>query len=1057
MRTLKVALISILLASASGSIIRCDDLTVKKPLIPPTNKWKLNEYCEPKKVGDDTFYVGTLYGWHAPWYNVDDMKCLGLDKLLSPGYVNPSLYNPDQKHSPKVAKILQMQLDRRLPFHSIEYHAFKEDAKPITDEAKKKVGDLWYGDSHPEYAYRLDFILPAVRGENSTWLADRENYRVKYYLEHAVPILEKELPFYKDKSHKWTRHDYYVLSKILQDVTFQEVGLDNALPWHMGGLGFYYLASQPGNRAVADKSAKHLSAAHCRGAMRQFGGDKSWVCWLGYEPPRMLNYQYSLRRGGPERQEEFGYPPSHSRLHIYLPYLAGVDFYKNEKFYGNLIDDVEQDGHLELSPLGQEFKKMMDLAKRHPDRGSAYAPVALMMDWEMTLPGKNGKSYGDYLAFEDCDHMNEGLFYDILFPELIEAPGLNYFDTAPLGDIFDVIKPNVPGQGVDPKALENYKVLFAMGGLRFDQDLFDKVKARVKEGGTLVVNVEDLNDLFTPEFTGVEVTDKTKTVKTTRSQIDGQVFTDKEGYTLRLVKLAGAEALYVDDADDPVVTRFKYGSGYVIVVAAEYMIGNAKEKKPKYSSLAWDKKGLVSFTEDFLEHLTAGLLPVEVIYDKSLEDKIAYKVAKKGDGWVVTLINYSFDLGPARIVKHATSKVVVTHPPEKVPVRLVCRVPVGDALEWVEDRDVEWRDVDGQAVIDTTIASGEFKIIEIQPDKIELKPVERYVNYALDRPVKVTSAAKGHGGKQLVDGNLDRDNGWWSANTATGAHREKHREYALPQSAIVALEKPRTVDHVSVLPYYFERERLERYGRPRFQQFVVETSMDGKNWKMVFDERKNIKTAFGDPLERWFEPHEAKFVKLTVTYNSMLSGARIIEMGVFGTEKELQGIERKPADPGKIVFPIDMSAVPSDKIDYLMDLKATSIKPGWVPVNETVESLCGPITLRADKNDVGKTFEKSLYAQAISEFVYDLDGKYKYFVAVAGMGNPVKKGCTFNFKVYADGEEVYDSGLFKIGRYPAPVFVDVEGKKTLKLVVDDAGDGIRNDYAWWGDARLIKK
>ena len=37
-----------------------------------------------------------------------------------------------------------------------------------------------------------------------------------------------------------------------------------------------------------------------------------------------------------------------------------------------------------------------------------------------------------------------------------------------------------------------------------------------------------------------------------------------------------------------------------------------------------------------------------------------------------------------------------------------------------------------------------------------------------------------------------------------------------------------------------------------------------------------------------------------------------------------------------------------------------------------------------------------------------------------------------------------------------PVVVDVAGAKELKLVVTDGGDGIRNDYAWWGEARLIK-
>ena len=76
--------------------------------------------------------------------------------------------------------------------------------------------------------------------------------------------------------------------------------------------------------------------------------------------------------------------------------------------------------------------------------------------------------------------------------------------------------------------------------------------------------------------------------------------------------------------------------------------------------------------------------------------------------------------------------------------------------------------MDGRAVIETSVASGQFKMIEIQPHQIELKPVERYVNHALNRPVKVTSFEEGHGGEELVDGDSSRENGWWSANTAKG-------------------------------------------------------------------------------------------------------------------------------------------------------------------------------------------------------------------------------------------------------------------------------------------------
>jgi len=36
------------------------------------------------------------------------------------------------------------------------------------------------------------------------------------------------------------------------------------------------------------------------------------------------------------------------------------------------------------------------------------------------------------------------------------------------------------------------------------------------------------------------------------------------------------------------------------------------------------------------------------------------------------------------------------------------------------------------------------------------------------------------------------------------------------------------------------------------------------------------------------------------------------------------------------------------------------------------------------------------------------------------------------------------------------VTVEVKGARELKLIVTDGSDGLRNDYAWWGDARFIK-
>ena len=77
-------------------------------------------------------------------------------------------------------------------------------------------------------------------------------------------------------------------------------------------------------------------------------------------------------------------------------------------------------------------------------------------------------------------------------------------------------------------------------------------------------------------------------------------------------------------------------------------------------------------------------------------------------------------------------------------------------------------------------------------------------------------------------------------------------------------------------------------------------------------------------------------------------------------------------------------------------------------------------------------------------------------MAAARLGTP-KPDASVEFIVTVDGEECLNSGVFRPGTPVIPVAVDLTGAKELKLSVTDAGDGLTNDYAWWGEARLVKK
>ncbi|MBS3764477.1 MAG: NPCBM/NEW2 domain-containing protein, partial [Planctomycetes bacterium] len=78
------------------------------------------------------------------------------------------------------------------------------------------------------------------------------------------------------------------------------------------------------------------------------------------------------------------------------------------------------------------------------------------------------------------------------------------------------------------------------------------------------------------------------------------------------------------------------------------------------------------------------------------------------------------------------------------------------------------------------------------------------------------------------------------------------------------------------------------------------------------------------------------------------------------------------------------------------------------------------------------------------------------FVAAAGLGNRDDRSSVV-FKVLVDGKAKYTSDTFHSGDGIIPVIVDVTGAEKMTLVTLPTDDGIGYDYAWWGDARLIKE
>ncbi len=103
----------------------------------------------------------------------------------------------------------------------------------------------------------------------------------------------------------------------------------------------------------------------------------------------------------------------------------------------------------------------------------------------------------------------------------------------------------------------------------------------------------------------------------------------------------------------------------------------------------------------------------------------------------------------------------------------------------------------------------------------------------------------------------------------------------------------------------------------------------------------------------------------------------------------------------------------------------------------------------------GKVYLHGLGSHAASELRYELGNRYARFEAEVGVDDEKQGAGTVVFRVFADGEQVFDSGVMRGRQAARKVSVLLAGVDELTLVVTDGGDGINCDHADWVDAKLI--
>jgi hypothetical protein len=420
------------------------------------------------------------------------------------------------------------------------------------------------------------------------------------------------------------------------------------------------LARETTNTCGGDEGPHYrhqVGLAFTRGAARQYQRNWEWYIaffYNGYDDKGTFsgnNYpNYLIDKAKPsDAGGSFGpgcgMSPSLVTRDMFLAYLSGASFIENE-LWPHYMHAATKDGQPTWdlsSPFGKAWENWFEFTRRNPDRGVSYAPVALLIPFAQGYRNYGGKSWGLF-NYERPDWMIDAFMFTIMPHSPVTKKGdEGALVNSPYGDIYDVIVPNTPKAPVALNVLNNYKVAVMLGKYPKSKALAERLMEYVKNGGTLLLNIKQVNEFFPVEFLGlernntlIEVSDRSAVaVKCpVRLTTDGKMFDLPEAYEFEAIKMNGAVALLEDAAGNVLACKNSYGNGNVIVATVDYLV-------PKTSFNGADEKVLNNlvygqnfpFVEYFLKNIVSEVLPLEVKGD------IEYGLNKLSDGWLLYLIN----------------------------------------------------------------------------------------------------------------------------------------------------------------------------------------------------------------------------------------------------------------------------------------------------------------------------------------------------------------------------------------------------------------------------------
>ena len=214
---------------------------------------------------------------------------------------------------------------------------------------------------------------------------------------------------------------------------------------------------------------------------------------------------------------------------------------------------------------------------------------------------------------------------------------------------------------------------------------------------------------------------------------------------------------------------------------------------------------------------------------------------------------------------------------------------------------------------------------------------------------------------------------------------------------------------------------------------------------------------------------ETEYVKLRSEYDLMssvnasdqedgdITNKVVVNSNDFTTSKTGEyKVSYTVADSDGNIATLEKNIVVYSDLEYLSDVDWVSARTDYGQVRKDLASVGAKIKLSINGEE--KVFDKGIGTHANSEIVYNLEGtNYKYFETYVGIDRNIaqQNNSSVIFKIYANGVEVYNSGLMKWADDAKLVRIPLEGVSELKLVADNAGNGNASDHASFGDAKFL--